>query len=686
MSNLSNPLLETSTLPHHAFPFDRLKIEHFLPALHESIAEARVKLDGIRNATELATFQNTILALETCSEKVGQVSAIFFNLLSAESSDELQAMAREISPALAGFSSDILLDASIFQRIKTVWEARTTSGLTGEDLRLTEKTYKDFARNGGLLNEANKEKLRSIDQELSKLTPEFSDNILKATNDFKMMIEKKEDLDGLPDSSIEAAAQAAKEAGFDGKWLFNLNAPSYVPFLTYSARRELREKMWRAYNSRAFRDQYSNETLAKRIAILRHERANLLGYATHAHFVLEERMAETPEKVVAFLERILDKSLPAARRDLDQVRQLKSEMEKGKAVTGGSELMSWDYGYWSEKLKIKLHNFDEEELRPYFKLENVVEGVFEHARQLYGLKFTEVHGIPVYHPEVRTFEVKEESTGKFVGLFYADFFPRPSKRGGAWMTSFVEQGLHGTEILRPHVSIVCNFTKPTQTKPSLLTLDEVRTLFHEFGHSLHGLLSECKYVSLAGTNVFWDFVELPSQIMENWVLEKEGLDLFAVHYQTGQKMPKELTEKIRATAKFQAGWMSMRQLNFGLIDMAWHSQDPSQIGDIDDFEKSMTSRTSLLPRVEGTNLTVGFSHIFAGGYSAGYYSYKWAEVLDADAFEMFKEHGLFNRELAKNFQKYILSRGGTQHPMELYKKFRGREPDPDALLRRDGLI
>ena len=684
LGSTENPLLELSKHPHAAIPFDRVKRSHFKPGLEEAIHRAEQKIDLIRKDKTPATFENTILALETAPEDVGRVSTVFFNLLSADSDDELQNLAREISPRLAEFSSNVLLDGDLFKRVKAVWENRASLGLKGEELRLTEKTYKDFKRNGGLLDDATKAKLRDLDQELSKLAPEFSDNVLKATNDFKMWVDKKEDLAGLPESAVEAAALSATEAGQagqkNGKWLFTLQAPSFLPILTYSERREMREKVWRAYNSRSFRDSHDNEPVAKRIAELRHKRAGLLGYKTHAHFVLEERMAEEPGKVTAFLDRILEKSRPAAQRDLDAVRALKKEL------TGNDELMPWDYGFYSEKLKMKLHDLDQEKLRPYFKLENVVSGVFEHARRLFGLKFKEIAGIPVYHADVKTYEVVDEESGRFIGLFYADFFPRASKRGGAWMTSYREQGLMSGSVQRPHVSIVCNFTKPTATKPSLLTFEEVQTLFHEFGHSLHGLLSDCKYVSLGGTNVFWDFVELPSQIMENWTLEKEALDLFAVHYQTGEKIPVELTDKIRAASRFQAGYQSLRQIQYGLLDMAWHGQDPARVGDIDKFEKEVTARTRLLPMVDGINASVSFSHIFAGGYSAGYYSYKWAEVLDADAFELFKEKGLYNRDVAKMFRDHILSRGGTEHPMELFKKFRGREPDPDALLRRSGLI
>jgi peptidyl-dipeptidase Dcp len=676
-----NPLLEKSTLPHEAFPFDRLQKSHFKPALTAAIQESKRRLDEIRQATAPVTFANTILALECASEPVGKVASVFFNLLGAESDDELQALALEISPQLADFSSDILLDSGIFARVKSVWDKRAELGLHGEDLRLAEKTYKDFVRNGGLLNSEQKSQLRTIDQELAKISPEFGDNIRKAVNDWKMWIDNKSDLKGLPEAAVEAAAAAASEAGQPGKWLITMQYPSFQPFITYAENSSLREKLWRAYNSRAYRDQYSNENLTKEFAKLRYERARLLGFDNHAQFVLEERMAETPAKVVSFLNRLLEKAKPAALREMEEVRALK------KQVTGQDTLMPWDVSFWSEKLKIKTYDFDSEVLRPYFKLENVVAGVFEHAKKLYDLQFKEATGIPAYHPDVKVFEVYESSGNKrFIGLFYADFFPRPGKQGGAWASSLRDQGFQNGKVERPHATIVCNFTKPTPTKPSLLSLDEVRTIFHEFGHALHTLLSDCRYVSIGGTNVYWDFVELPSQIMENWAIEDEGLDLFAKHYQTGEKIPRDLTAKIRKSSKFQAGLMTMRQLTFALLDMAWYDSDPSTVTDIDAFEKKITAPTTLLPRIEGTNISCSFSHIFAGGYSAGYYSYKWAEVLDADAFELFKQKGIFDRATARSFRENVLSRGGSKHPMELYKAFRGREPDPDALLRRDGLI
>ena len=673
-----NPLLKKSTLRHGAFPFDQLKIEHYEPALIEGLKEARAHIERIRTSTEKPDFKNTILALETSGELMGRVTAVFYNLMHADTNEQVQALAQKFGPMLAEFSSDVSLDPKIFAKVKAVWDDHAL--LKDEDYRLTEKTFKDFARNGALLPDDKKAKLRALDMELSTVSPKFSENVLKATNAFEMWITDASDLAGLPPSAVEAASEAAKEKGKPGQWLFTLQIPSYMPFMTYSERRPLREKMYRAYSSRAFRDEFSNEALTKQIAQLRHDRAVLLGQQSHAEFVLQERMAETPAKARAFLENILVKARPAGERDLEQVRALKTK------ETGEADFQSWDYTFWAEKLKRKLHNVDEEELRQYFKLENVIEGVFEHARKLYGLDFKEVKDIPVYHPDVRVFEVSEVNGGRFIGLFYTDFFPRASKQGGAWASSLRDQGLQGGVVERPHATIVCNFPKSTATTPSLLTVNDVRTLFHEFGHALHTLLSDVKYVSLAGTSVYWDFVELPSQIMENWALEEEGLALFAKHYKTGVTMPKELIEKIRSSSRFQAGWMTMRQLTFSFLDLAWHSDDPAQIVDVAEFERGVNERMALIQPPSTANMSTSFSHIFAGGYSAGYYSYKWAEVLDADAFELFKEKGLFNQEIAFKFRDNILSRGGTKHPMELYKAFRGREPDPDALLRRDGLI
>lgn len=675
----SNPFLQDFGTQDNYVPFSRIKIEHYIPALDATIAEAKTNFEKIKNNPEAPSFENTIVALETFSEKVGVVQTVFSTLESANGGPEMRDLAKDFYPRLASFGSDISLDSQIFNRVKEVYNKRDGLNLNGEQKRLLEKTYIDFVRNGALLSASDKEKIRKIDEELSVLGPKFSEHVLKATNKFELVLDKQEDLAGLPEGAIEAAAATAESKGRKGQWVFTLQAPSFIPFLTYSKKRELREKMWRAYNSRSYRDEFDNQEVIKKIVTLRHQRAQLLGFKTHADYVLAERMAKDPATVKKFLQSLLKPSKAAAQKDLDEVKAFALKTD------GLKDFKPWDFGYYSEKLKEEKYAFNEEDLRPYFKLENVIEGVFEHAKRLYGLTFKETKEVEVYHPEVKVYEIFDEA-GKYTGLFYTDYFPRETKRGGAWMTGFREQGLTNGKVLRPHVSIVCNFTKPTPSKPSLLTYEEVRTLFHEFGHALHGMLSNCTYKSLAGTNVYWDFVELPSQIMENWVGEKEGLDIFAKHYETGEKIPADLVAKLKASQKYLSGWSSLRQLNFGMMDMIWHSTDPSEIQDVDSFEDQATSETRLMERISGTNNSCSFSHIFAGGYSAGYYSYKWAEVLDADAFEFFKEKGLFNKEVASSFRNNVLSRGGTEHPMELYKKFRGREPDPNALLRRDGLI
>lgn len=686
MANTTNPnpflsFFQTGSFgtPDEAFPFGQLRTEHFMPALDEALKISRANLQKIRENTAPANFENTMLALETFSEPAELVTGIYFNLFSAEATEDLQALAKDISPVMAAFQSEVNLDPVVFMRVKEVYENREKLNLNDEQKQLVEKSFKNFARNGALLPADKKERLKAIDQELSVLSPKFSENLLKATNAFELWITDPADLKGLPEGAIEGAAMEAERKGKKGQWLITLQIPSYLPAMEYLDKRELREKLWRAYNSKAFNDNFDNQTNVRRTVELRDERAKLLGYKNHAAFVLEERMAETPEQVFGFLEKLYAPSKAAADADLKELREFR------KAKEGVDEIMPWDFNYYSEKLKAEKYHFNAEDLRPYFQLENVVNGVFEHARRLYGLKFEKRTDLPVYHPDVTTYEVTDEKSGDNVGFFYADFFPRETKRGGAWMTAFREQGFFQGAIRRPHVSIVCNFTKPTPTKPSLLSYDEVQTLFHEFGHALHGLLSKCTYRSVAGTNVYWDFVELPSQIMENWTKEKEGLDLFAKHYQTGAPIPADLIQKMIRADKFQAGYFSLRQLNFAFLDMNWHTADPSTIKDVASFEVQATAKTQIFPRVEGTNASCSFGHIFAGGYSAGYYSYKWAEVLDADAFEYFKEKGLFDADVATKFRDNILSRGGTAHPMQLYKSFRGREPDPNALLRRDGL-
>jgi Zn-dependent oligopeptidase len=676
---MNNPLLMPFDNKFCSAPFDKIKTEHFLPALKEAIDMAKKNIKDIKENKEAPNFENTVLALEVADDLVSTISTIFFNLHSAESNDELQNVAKDFSPLITDFYNDIILDEELFKRFKTIHEQIDKLGLDHESERLLEKNYKNFVRNGANLSEEDKKKLREIDNKLSTLKLKFGDNVLKDTNDFELLITDKEKLKGLPESALEAASEAAKEKEKQG-WLFTLDFPSYYPFMTYLEDRDLRKQMYMAYTTRAFKGgETDNRNIIKEIALLRHQRAKLLGYNTHADFVLEERMASQPEKVKSFLGDLLEKAKPFAEGELKELQEFASQNG------GPDKLENWDVSFYFEKLKKQKFNIDDELLKPYFKLENVIEGIFDIAKELYGLTYKPVEGVSVYHPDVKVYEVVNENNDH-VGIFYADFFPRSGKRNGAWMTSYRDQRNFGGNNQRPHVSIVCNFTKPTSTKPSLLTFNEVTTLFHEFGHSLHGILANTKYPSLSGTNVYWDFVELPSQIMENWAFEKECLDMFAEHFETGEKIPQDFIQKIKDSANFHEGRATLRQISFGLLDMAWHAADPSGVEDVEQFEEMAMSSASLMEKVKGTNMSVSFSHIFAGGYSAGYYSYKWAEVLDADAFEHFKEKGIFNSEVSEKFKTFILSRGGSEDPMELYKKFRGHEPTPDALLKRAGLV
>lgn len=674
-----NPLIEPLRNFDKALPFDKITADHFIPAAEYWVVDAKKNIQQIIDNSISPTFENVIFALEKSSERLDQVSSTFGNLEVANGDEKIHEVGKKLYPLLASFSSDITLNSALFEKIKYVHDHKKEFNLTVEESRLLDKTYLGFTRNGALLDATKKEALRKIDQELSTLGPQFSENVLKSTNAFELILDAT-DLDGLPESAVEAAKDLATSKGLQGKYVFNLQIPSYLPLVTYSKRRDLREKAFRAYNSRAFQGPLSNQDLIKHILKLKRERAQLLGFKDHADFVLQERMAQTATQVTSFLRRLQDVSFVAAEKDLQEVSDFAYEADKL------NDFKSWDFAYYSEKLKEKKYSFNEEDLRPYFKLENVVNGVFEHARKLYGIVFKENTQVPVYHPDVKCYEIYREDNQTYLGLFYTDFFPRQTKKGGAWMTLFREQGYFDGDVRRPHVSIVCNFTKPTATKPSLLTYDEVRTLFHEFGHALHGILSECRHRSMSGPNVYWDFVELPSQIMENWVNEKESLDLYAHHYESKELIPKDLVDKLVRSQKYLAGWASLRQVQLGTLDMAWHTADPNAIADVERFEDTAVSAFRLLPKIDGMNTSCSFSHIFAGGYSAGYYSYKWAEVLDADAFEYFKEKGIFNKDVAARFRENVLSKGGSEHPMELYKKFRGREPDANALLRRDGLI
>lgn len=672
---MNNPLLE----PFDHAPFSKIKNEHFKPAFLQAIEDARKEIDDIVENPDAPTFQNTLEALDFAGQQLDRISSVFFNLNSAETNEDIQKIAQEVSPLLSEFSNDITLNQGLFERIKAVYEQRDVLKLTPEQQTLLEKKYKSFSRNGANLNDSDKKRLREIDAELSKLKLKFGENVLAETNKYEMHLTHEDDLKGLPEGEKEAAAQLAESKGKDG-WLITLDYPSYIPFMKYAENRELRKELSIAFGSKGFHnDELDNQENILKIVSLRHERANLLGYPTHAHFVLEERMAENPEKVMDFLNELLEKAKPAAEKEFEELETF------AKSLDNIDRLEKWDSAYYSEKLKQKLFNLDDEKLKPYFKLENVINGVFKVAEKLFGLTFKEVQTVEKYHPDVKTYEVYDDANN-FISLFYADFHPRPGKRGGAWMTSFKPQYTLNGKNNRPHISNVCNFTKPTKSKPSLLTFNEVTTLFHEFGHALHGMLANTTYPSLSGTSVYWDFVELPSQIMENWCYEKEALELFAHHYETGELIPMELVEKIKESATFQEGMATVRQLSFGFLDMAWHGNDPSNINDVKAYEAKAFEGTDLFPDTPQTCMSTSFSHIFQGGYSSGYYSYKWAEVLDADAFAHFKENGIFSKMVADKFKESVLSKGGTENPMELYKRFRGAEPNIDALLERAGLI
>ena len=674
-----------SILTHHfntkynTAPFSKIKNEDFLPAFIKGIELAKAEIDAIVRNPIKPTFENTIEALAFSGDLLDRISSIFFNLNSAETNDEIQKIAQEVSPLLSEFGNDVRLNPDLFARVKTVYEQRDKLNLNPEQTTLLEKKYKSFSRNGANLPEDKKNQLREIDKELSKLSLQFGENVLAETQAYQLHIANESDLAGLPEGTIEAARSLAKSQEKEG-WTFTLDHPSYVPFVTYANNRELRKKMAIAFGAKGFqKNEFDNQEIVLKIAKLRFDRAQVLGYATHAHFVLEERMAESPEKVKTFSNDLLEKAKPAALKEFAQLTAFAKELD------GIDHLEKWDGAYYSEKLKQKLFNLDDEILKPYFQLEKVLDGAFAVAQKLYGITFEEIYEVDKYHEEVKTYAVKDEDD-QLVAVFYADFFPRKGKRNGAWMTSFKSQYIKKEINERPHISIVCNFTKPTETKPSLLTFNEVTTLFHEFGHALHGMLANTTYPSLSGTSVYWDFVELPSQILENWCYEPEALALFAYHYETGEMIPMELVHKIKESASFQEGMATMRQLSFGLLDMGWHAQDPSNIKDIKAFETEQFAATQLYPDVKENAMSTSFSHIFQGGYSSGYYSYKWAEVLDADAFEYFQEKGIFNKEVATKFKENVLSKGGTEHPMILYKRFRGQEPKPEALLRRAGLV
>lgn len=673
-----NPLLQQFNTVYETAPFHSIKPIHFKPAIEKAITLAKAEIEHIVANKEQATFNNVIEALEFSGEKLDRITSIFFNLNSAETSNEIQKIAQEVSPLLSEFNNDITLNENLFYKIKKVFETKNNLELSTEQKTLLDKKYKYFSRNGANLSKKDKATLRVIDNQLSSLKLKFSENVLAETQTFELHIADAKKLQGLPDGAIEAANQIAQQKNKKG-WIFTLDFPSYHAIMTYSKHRHLREKMAKEYGKRGFQNnKHNNEQIVLDITKLRFQRAQLLGYKSHADFVLEERMAENPTKVYAFLDDLLEKSMPAAIRDLKTIQKFAQK-------DGIHQLEIWDAAYYTEKLKKARFELDDEILKPFFKLENVLQGVFNIALKLFDLNFEKLTDIDTYHPDVTTYKVTD-SNNNFIAIFYADFFPREGKRNGAWMTSYKNQWKKDGKNSRPHISIVCNFTKPTSSKPSLLTFREVTTLFHEFGHALHGMLANTQYPSLSGTSVYWDFVELPSQILENWAYEKEALALFAIHYETHEKIPIELVQKIKESANFMEGLASIRQLSFGFLDMAWHGRNPSSIKKAKAYEKEVFAATQLYPDVESSCMSTAFSHIFSGGYSSGYYSYKWSEVLDADAFELFKENGIFNLEVADRFKNNILSKGGTNSPMTLYKKFRGRTPKVDALVKRAGLV
>jgi Zn-dependent oligopeptidase len=671
-------LTSTFNTKHNTAPFSQIKLEDYKKAFEENIAQAKTEIDTIIHNPDAPTFENTIEALEFSGEALDRLSSIFFNLNSAETCDEMQKIAQEVSPLLTAFSNDISLNEDLFKRVKAIYDQKDKLTLTPEQATLLDKKFKGFARNGALLSEVDKLTLREIDTELAKLKLTYGENVLAETNNYELHITNEQDLKGLPDGAKEMAASLAKSKNKEG-WIFTLDFPSYLPFVTYVDHRELRKEITLVAGKKAFQNnEFDNQNNVKRIVELRHKRANLLGYTSHSHFVLEERMAQNPEKVTSFLQDLLEKAKPAAQKEFAELTAFAKELD------GIEQLEKWDGSYYSEKLKQKRFSLDDEILKPYFKLENVLNGAFTIAQKLFGITFKEVADIDKYHNDVQTFEVLDFE-GKLVAVFYSDFFPRKGKRNGAWMTSFKPQYIKNGVNERPHVSIVCNFTPPTETKPSLLTFNEVTTLFHEFGHALHGMLANTTYPSLSGTSVYWDFVELPSQVMENWCYEPEALALFAKHYETGEIIPQIYVEKIKESASFLEGMATLRQLSFGILDMQYHAK-VQDIKDVKAFEKTAMDGTTFYPDVAENCMSTSFSHIFQGGYSSGYYSYKWAEVLDADAFAYFQEKGIFNKEVATKFKDNVLSKGGTELPMELYKRFRGQEPKPEALLKRAGLI
>ena len=690
--NKMNPLLTDSTLPYGAPQFDKIKTEHYLPAFEQAITEAKAEIDAIVNNPDAPTFENTIAALDEAGGRLNDVAGIFYNLMEADTNDQMQDIAEKVSPMMTEYSMYVSLNEPLFARVKAVHES--AEGLEPDQARLLEKTWKSFVRSGANLGAEDKETYSKLSEQLSLLTLQYRKNVLAATNAFTLNLTDEADLEGLPDFVREAAVETAKSKEMEG-WAFDLSAPSYGAFMKYSTRRDLRQKMWMAYNTRATEGENSNIELCRQIAESRLKIANILGYETYADYALEERMAKNPQTVNEFIQKLLEPSLPAAKAEVKELY----EYARANGFED-SEIQPWDFGFWSEKLKDARYSINDEQLKPYFRLESCIDAAFGLAEKLYGLTFEERKDIPVYHPDVKVYDVKD-ADGVHKALFYADFFPRASKRGGAWMTEFRGQSIVNGVEKRPFISLVTNFTKPTAGKPALLTHDELTTLLHEFGHSLHGILAEGRYSSLTGTNVSRDFVELPSQIMENWAFEPEFLDTFARHFETGEALPDTLINKIVEAKNYNAAYAQVRQLQFGILDMAWHTlKGGSESGHFDRlsdlktmqelgtiaFEKAALKSSNVIPSIPEACISTSFSHIFSGGYSAGYYSYKWSEVLEADAFSLFKEKGIFSTEVSHSFRDNILSKGCSEDEDVLYRRFRGHDPEPEALLEKLGIV
>lgn len=674
-----NPFFSAYKTPYDTPPFNKIKNEHYEPAIEKGIAEHQAEINKIVMIRAVPTFENTIVPLEESGKLLSRVTSVFFNLLSSESNDEMMEIAQRIQPKLSEHSNSITLNEGLFQKVKAVYDKRLESNLTPEQIRLVEKTYRGFENSGATLVGKDRDTYKELSTKLSQLTLDFGQNALKESNKFEMLLTDEADLAGLPQMVKDAAAAKAKAKGKEG-YIFDLSAPSYIAFMKYSTRRDLRQKLYMAYNTKCVAGgEFDNQENVKEIAKTRMQIANLLGYPDYATYTLRNKMAKDKEHVYGLLDDLFSAYSQAAREDVKMVEGFAVGME-GKAI----DLQPWDWSFYSEKLKDAKYSVSDELVRPYFELENVKKGVFGLATDLYGITFKKNTKIQVYHPEVEAFDVLDEN-GNFLAVLYTDFHPREGKRQGAWMSEFKGQYVEKGKDSRPFVTIVMNFTRPTETEPALLTFDEVETFLHEFGHALHGMLTKCTYETLSGTNVLHDFVELPSQIMENWLTEKEYLDKFAVHYKTGEKIPADLVKKLVDAANYNAGYLCYRQLSFGYLDMAWHTLEQPYTGDVISFERKAMDKTALLPVVEGTNMSTSFSHIFAGGYAAGYYGYKWAEVLDADAFALFKQTGIFNKDTARSFRENILEKGNTEEPMTLYVKFRGQEPTVNALLERNGI-